>query len=333
MFPKRHKQIIALALVFVLTLFDSAPLGAWGFYSHRKINEMAVYALPPELFGFYKRNIQFIIDQSVAPDKRRYGVKGEAPRHFIDIDHYCKETPCDPFEIVPKRWNDAVEKFSEDTLQEYGILPWHISSMTHWLTNAFEEKNTDNILRLSAELGHYVGDAHVPLHTTENYNGQMTGQRGIHGFWETRLPELFDHNYDYLVDEAKYIDSPLSQAWSSIKESHVALDSVLTIEAQLNDEFSSDQKYTYEERGRSLSKVYSEEYSRTYHEMLDGQVERRLRAAIHTIASLWLTAWVDAGQPDMSDIEDEQASEELLEEISRETKRKEIEEKIREHGE
>jgi hypothetical protein len=331
MFLKKHRKLTASWLILILLSFDFGPASAWGFYSHRKINEMAVYALPKDLFGFYKKNIQFIIDQSVAPDKRRYGVKGEAPRHFIDIDHYCHDEACDPFEVVPVRWNDAVEKFSEDTLQEYGILPWHINSMTHWLTKAFKEKDIDNILRLSAELGHYVGDAHVPLHTTENYNGQMSGQRGIHGFWETRLPELYDDHYDYFVEDAAYVESPLNFAWKAVRESHTALDSVLTFEEQLNDRFSSDQKYSYEERGRSVVKVYSQEYSRTYHQMLDGQVERRLRGAIHSIASLWYTAWVNAGQPDLTDIEKEQPSEELLQELEKETKKKELEEKVRDH--
>lgn len=121
------------------------------------------------------------------PDKRRYAVEGEAQRHYIDIDHYA-HGGTDPFETMPRKWNDAVAKFSEDTLQAYGIVPWHIEVMFGRLVSAFQRGDVDRILRNSSEIGHYVGDAHVPLHTTENYNGQLTNQHGIHAFWENRMP-------------------------------------------------------------------------------------------------------------------------------------------------
>lgn len=89
---------------------------------------------------------------------------------------------------MPRKWNDAVEKYSEDTLLAYGIVTWHIQTVYNRLVKAFENHDVDCILKNSADLGHYVSDAHVPLHTTENYNGQLTGQKGIHAFWESRLP-------------------------------------------------------------------------------------------------------------------------------------------------
>lgn len=147
---------------------------------------------------------------------------------------------------------DAVAKYTEDTLQTYGIVPWHINTMMYRLTDAFKTKNVERILYLSAGLGHYVGDAHVPLHTTENYNGQLTGQRGIHGFWESRIPELVADNYDYFVGRATYLNSPLEVAWETVKESQAAVDSVLNFERILNDQFSSDQKYVYQNRGASV---------------------------------------------------------------------------------
>ena len=170
----------------------------WGFYGHKRINRMAVFTLPPDLFSLYKTNIEFITDHAVDPDKRRYAAKGEAERHYIDIDHYAHKGE-DPFEVMPERWADAVKKFGEDTLHAYGIVPWHLEVMIGRLTKAFKDGNLDRILNLSADLGHYIGDAHVPLHTTENYNGQMTNQKGIHGFWESRIPELNAEDYDYLL--------------------------------------------------------------------------------------------------------------------------------------
>jgi hypothetical protein len=220
----------------------------------------------------------------------------------------------DPFEVMPKKWFDAVDKFSEDTLQAYGIVPWHVNVMVIRLTKAFEAKDYDQILRLSADLGHYIGDSHVPLHTTENYNGQLTGQRGIHGFWESRIPELKAKDYDYFVGRATYVDNILEDEWETVKQSFAAKDSVLDIERKLNAEFPTDQKYTFENRGSVLMKTYSEEYSSTYNDMLNGMIERRLTKSIITVGSYWYTAWVNAGQPNLNDLLEKQPSEQITKE-------------------
>ena len=137
----------------------------WGFFGHKRINRIAVFTLPPEMFGFYKEHIEFLTEHAVDPDKRRYAVEGEAQCHYIDLDHYYKSGE-NPFINVPRKWKDAVEKYSEDTLQAYGIVPWHIQIMKNKLQYAFENKNVDLILKYSADIGHYIADAHVPLHTT-----------------------------------------------------------------------------------------------------------------------------------------------------------------------
>lgn len=274
---------------------------------------MAVFTLPPEMIKFYKKNIEYITEHAVDPDKRRYAVEGEAPRHYIDIDHYVHDGG-DPFEVVPRKWNEAVEKFTEDTLQAYGIVPWHVNLMMIKLTKAFEAKDVDRILKLSADIGHYIGDSHVPLHTTENYNGQLTGQRGIHGFWESRLPELKSKDYDYFVGRAEYVENILDDEWETVKQSFAAKDSVLEFERILNNKFPQDQKYAYENRGRTLVKTYSEDYSNKYHEMLDGMVERRLTRSIIKVGSYWYTAWVNAGQPNLEELLDKKPSQELLDE-------------------
>lgn len=260
---------------------------------------MAVFTLPPEMIGFYKRNIDYIEAHSVDPDKRRNATQDEAPRHYIDIDRYGDH----PFDSIPMHWNDAVKKFGEDTLKAHGIVPWHIQVMLQRLTNAFKNKNVGLIMHYSADLGHYVADAHVPLHCTKNYNGQLTNQVGIHGFWESRVPELFGGEYDYMVGRCHYIEKPLEETWDFVKASYAAHDSVLDFERKLNAEFPSDQKYTFENRGSTTVKAYSKEYSAAYDKMLDGQVERRMRQAIIEVGSFWYTAWVNAGSPDLTDFD------------------------------
>ncbi|MDW8346884.1 MAG: zinc dependent phospholipase C family protein [Bacteroidia bacterium] len=271
---------------------------SWGFWAHQRINRLAVFTLPSEMIPFYKAHIEFITEHATDPDSRRYAVNYEAPRHFIDIDHYGKY----PFLNVPRRWEDAKALYTEDTLLTYGIVPWHIQVSLSQLTKAFEQKDLEKILKYSAELGHYVGDAHVPLHTTENYNGQLTGQKGIHGFWESRLPELFGEKYNFFVGKAYFIQNPLEEAWNTVLESHAALDSVLSFERELTKIFPPDKKYSFENRNGILVKVYSEAFSREYHNRLNGQVERRMRKAILRIGSFWRTAWERAGKPDLTEL-------------------------------
>ena len=286
----RNLKIIVFFLFLSSILLASIP---WGFYAHKRVNRYAVFTLPEELVGFYKKHIDHLTEHAVDADKRRYAIKEEAPRHYIDIDHYGEN----PFQKMPRKWTDAVEKFSEDTLLAYGIVPWHIQTVYNRLVKAFEEKNIDYILKNSADLEHYVSDAHVPLHTTENYNGQLTNQKGIHAFWESRLPELFADDYDYLVGTAEYQYSVLDVAWKAVESSFNSLDSVLLFEKELSLEFEQDKQYSYEKRGTKTIKVKSADYSLAYHTKLDGMVERRLRLSIIAIGNLWYSAWVDAGQP------------------------------------
>ncbi|MBN8702630.1 MAG: S1/P1 Nuclease [Bacteroidetes bacterium] len=290
------KKTVVLSFLFILfTILDSPKISSWGFYGHKKINNMAVFTLPPAMIGFYKKHIDFITEHAVDADSRRSIDEQEAPRHFIDIDRYGDH----PFDSIPMLWEKAVVKYSEDSLKAHGIVPWHIQVMLGRLTFAFKENNINKILRYSADIGHYVADAHVPLHTTKNYNGQLTNQKGIHGFWESRIPELKGNEYDYFVGRAKYIDKSQYTAWQIVRASFAAKDSVLNFEASLNSRFDSDKKYSYETRGAKNVKVYSIEYANEYDRMLNGMVERRMREAILMVGSYWYTAWVNAGQPDL----------------------------------
>ena len=212
-------------ITFVLILWASLAYSDWGFHAHRLINEYAIYTLPPKLFNFFRPNMDFVVDRAVAPDQRRYIDVREAPRHYIDMELYEHDT-------LPKYFGDAQTLLGDSTLKKRGILPWHINANYNWLVRAFEEKNSDAILRLSADLGHYVADAHVPLHTTHNYNGQFTGQKGIHGLWESRLPELHSWEYDYIFRKARYVQDVQALAWDVVNESHSLVLEVLEKEKE-----------------------------------------------------------------------------------------------------
>jgi hypothetical protein len=365
-------------LLGVLCLCASKPIiqPKWGFFGHRRINQLAVYALPRDLIGFYKPQLEYISAHAVDPDKRRYAVKLEGPRHFIDLDQYGTS----PFEDLPRNWAKAMLKYSqfswissggdtiilhrsgakhwlvgkelaskntmlpfdtlplirfftqhclanygddgwvlpfdslalqlnwpllggrlyiEEHLSQHGILPFQLCKMQEALAAAFKRHDQVAILRLSAEMGHYLGDAHVPLHTTRNYNGQLSNQVGIHAFWESRIPELFaDERYDFWVGTAQYLPDPETFFWKTVLESHQLVDSVLHIEKRLSKTFPTAQQYAWEEKGGQSIRTQSRHYAAAYEKALDGMVETQMQKAIRALASAWYTAWVDAGKPD-----------------------------------
>ncbi len=267
----------------------------WGFYAHQQINRLAVFTLPAEMMPFFKRHIQYLTDNAVNPDKRRYAVADEAPKHFIDIDAYADTSAA----TLPRFYKTAADLYGADSLARHGIVPWQIQLIKYQLTEAFKQRDTRRILRVAADMGHYIADANVPLHTTRNYNGQFSGQEGIHGFWESRLPELYSTNYDFFTGPAIYVESPQKAAWRAVFNAHAALDSVLLFEKELTATLGETRKFGFEERNGITVKMISSEFSHKYHDALRGQVERQMRASVQMVGNFWYTCWVDAGQPDL----------------------------------
>ncbi|MBK8611292.1 MAG: S1/P1 Nuclease [Chitinophagaceae bacterium] len=275
------------------------PVYCWGFYAHQKINYYAVFLLPPEMMVLFKPNIGFLSEHAIDPDKRRYAVPDEGPRHYIDIDHYGEY----PYTGLPRKWTEAVSRFGEDSLKQHGIVPWHVQAMQRRLTDAFKAKNFSLIMTCAAEIGHYISDAHVPLHASSNHNGQLTNQKGIHGFWESRVPELLaEKQFDFFIGKAEYIQNPGDFIWKRVLESARAADTVLRYERELTGAFNDDQKYSFENRNGKTIRQYSSAFTIAYNNKLDGMIERRMRQSIYAIASFWYSAWVNAGQPDLKDL-------------------------------
>jgi len=300
------RATLLLLLCFLLTITAVTYVYSWGFWGHKRINRVAVFTLPPQMLSLFKANIEYVTDHSVDPDKRRYSNAEEAPRHYIDLDRYGSY----PFDSLPRRWDDAVARYGEDSLKKHGIVVWHVPLMLYRLTEAFRSKDKSRILHYAADIGHYIADAHVPLHCTHNYNGQLTNQTGIHGFWESRVPELFGDNYDFFVGKAEYIEHPSEFMWNVVLKSSSEVDSVLLFERELTEQFGSDRKYAFEQRGDATIRTYSKDFSAAYQEKLNDMQERKMRAAIVAVGSFWYTAWVNAGKPDLGELKDGPVSEE-----------------------
>jgi hypothetical protein len=195
--------------------------------------------------------------------------------------------------------------YIHDAFSGHGIVPYHLLAMQRRLTNAFKENNLDQVLRFSAEFGHYIADACVPLHTTSNYNGQLSNQVGIHAFWESRIPELFAvEEFDMIVGSADYIDDPVDYYWDLVFDSHKEVGRVLDLERELSQTYPSDQQFCFEDRLNANIKTQCAEYAKAYHLAMDKMVENRFRVAVKAVGDAWYTAWIDAGQPKVPSLKD-----------------------------
>jgi hypothetical protein len=285
------------SLVFVSLLLTTPNAFSWGFYAHKKINRMAVYGVPAPLSAFYKRNIEYITKHATDPDNLKFIDSTEAVHHYINVDHY----GIAGFENLPKYWKDAVKKYTQDTLNKYGTLPWQISLWEYKLTEAFKKKDLAAILKASAFIGHYIADAHVPLHTAANFNGQETNQVGVHALWESAIPEAFGDTYAHINGGAIYLKDPSAKIWSIIEHSYSLAPTVLSVEKEVSNHFTKSEKYL-PAKGDSHKVRYTPAYIAAYNKALNGMVEKQLRSSAIDVASFWYTAWVNAGEPNLSQL-------------------------------
>jgi hypothetical protein len=352
----------------------------WGFFGHKRINRLAVFTLHPDMMPLFKNSIEYLSEHAVDADKRRYAIKEEGIRHFIDLDiwqqpessplprdypgalglygdfvtvdsnlgllgprmrdqqnkrnqfvrSWTRDTIIEwsklrefiQFKVLPRvdsdeSWKlkgseineslgislaiDSLEYKWVDTFSQHGILPYHLEHHFYQLVEAFKTVDHKMILRHAADIGHYIGDAHVPLHTSSNYNGQKTNQLGLHAFWESRIPELFaDETYDYFVGKADYIPDIKPFIWDIVIESHKLVDSTLAMERKVSNQIPRDMQYCFDTREGIPVRLPCRAYALAYSQEMQGMVERRMREAIKAVGSVWYTAWIVAGQPKLS---------------------------------
>jgi len=280
-------RIAACGLGAVLTaLAFPVPLGAWGGDGHRLVNSRAVEALPAELRALFEPNVAYLAEHSVDPDLwRRAGLEGEEPNHFLDMDAFGGP----PFDIP----DDEAEHLARHgaAARERGRVPWRSAEEQRALVEAFRSRDVPAVLRHAAVLGHYVADAHQPLHAALNYDGQLSDQRGVHSRWESRVVTRF-----------------LKQLEPRVRPSpqEPALDARALVLQALRESFgetagllASDIESVH---GPDLAATAQDDryddlyYSRLY--AAEGnRLVRRLTAAAERLAALWYGAWVEAGRP------------------------------------
>ena len=271
----------------VLVLLVPAPTFAWGFEAHKFIADRMIDLLPPELKPLFVARRPFIIERAIDPDLWRNVWEEEAPNHFLDIDHEAFGPY--PFAGLPRDYADAVQKFGRDFVHQQGLLPWRTSEFFGRLLREFESlKRTpppgyavDNIVFYAAALAHYVSDGHVPLHAVINYNGQLTGQDGVHSRWEG---ELFERNRTAL----KIAPAPLTP----VTVPRDAMFDILLASNRLAANVLDSDRTAADGR-----EFYDDAYFDAFGKRTVSTLERRLNDSISAVASFIVGAWEMAGKP------------------------------------
>jgi len=276
----------AAALVVVVVAFPQ-PTTAWGFEAHKFIVDRMIELLPPDLKPLFVARRAFIVERAIDPDLWRNVWEDEAPNHFLDIDHEAFGPY--PFLGLPRDYADAVQKFGRNFVHQQGLLPWRTSEFFGRLLREFESlKRTpppgyaaDNIVLYAAVLAHYVSDGHVPLHAVVNYNGQLTGQDGVHSRWEG---ELFERNRSSLKiapPPLKPVTVPRDAMFDVLLASNRLAENVLAVDRQAAEgrEFYDDAYFDALAKGTLTT------------------LERRLNDSISAVASFIVGAWETAGKP------------------------------------
>jgi predicted AlkP superfamily phosphohydrolase/phosphomutase len=285
----RLPSAFRLCLVLAMALAP-APVRAWGFDAHRAINARAVETLPPGLKPLFSANLDYVSEHAVDPDLWRTDFnEAEDPNHFLDMDAFGKAPP---FPEIPRSEQEHLRRHGAKAAEK-GRVPWRVGERYRLLVDAFRARDSRRALEVAATLGHYVADAHVPLHAVVNYDGKETGQAGVHGRWESGLVERFERQILPRVSPAPRpaAGDPVAVTFDALMESFVEAPRVL--ESDRAAAGPGDLATTPEDDR------YDEGYYSRLAEREADRVAARLTRAIERLGGLWRQAWEEAGRPAM----------------------------------
>jgi hypothetical protein len=281
----------ATVLSLLTILLAPRAARAWGVTGHRYINRLAVAALPSELQPFYLVNREWITQHSVDPDDWRNLDRTEGPNHFIDMDTW----GMDVANNYPQDYWTACGLYGKTEVDKNGIVPWRIGQYYGKLVRAFKARNARDIVETSAWLGHYAADIHVPFHAVANYDGQLTGQKGIHARFESVMVEKQIKFEDLKTRPARRITQPVPTAFEWARESMKLSQPVLAADKEAVTKDAAYGDIYYMDFGAKARPI----------------AIRHLEEGAQDLASLWYSAWLEAGKPALPNANDVHAGEAL----------------------
>lgn len=276
---------LAIPATLLLALLGAPrPAAAWGLEVHKFIMGRAILLLPAEIRPFFQKYDTTLVEHAIDPDTwRTVGWVEEPPRHFVDMDAYGPY----PFKELPRAYDEAVKRYGASFVEKNGTLPWRAEEMYKKLAEAFTQTTPyarDNIKLFASVLTHYESDAHQPFHAALNYDGQLTGQWGIHSRFET---ELFER-YRSRVQFNPQLPAPVTDSREFIFDA-------LTHSFPLVQQILAADKAAVQGR-----EVYDDAYFEALFVKVKPILEKRISDAIAGSAALITAAWLEAGRPTLS---------------------------------
>jgi len=275
----RTRLVAALTIAALVMTPGSAS--AWGIEVHKFIMSRAISLLPREIRPYFEKYQSSIVEHAGDPDLwRNVGWLEESPRHFVDMDAYGPY----PFKEFPHDYDEAVRRYGLDFVQKNGTLPWRAEEMYRKLVEAFAQKaaySRENVRLFSSVVAHYTADAHQPFHAALNYDGQLTGQWGIHSRFETELFERYRSKLHLISGARSAIPNPREFIIRALTDSFALVQPIL----------DADKAAV---AGREF---YDDGYFDRFFAATRPTLEKRLSDSITAVASMISAAWVEAGQP------------------------------------
>jgi hypothetical protein len=271
-------QILSQALSLLLLLL-ALPLSAWGDKGHRVVATLALQSLPGGPRTWFAGREAEVCDHASDPDHWKQDRK-EGPRHFLDMEPYG-----DP-DHLPRTLEEARARVGGG-YDRLGVVPWIIQERWRDLVLAFRAGSPAQVAMATAILGHYIADAHVPLHTTLNHDGQHTDQRGVHSRWESGLVGRYIRVEDLTVAHPQPDSAFLQRPWDWLVAAHALVPQLLA------DDREADRTTPQNHRGRQRTQAY-------WAMFWDSQgpvVQQQLQLAGQHLGDAILNAWIAAGQP------------------------------------
>jgi hypothetical protein len=262
-------------------LLVSVILMSWGKVGHEKINRNSSLSFGQEMIQFNAWT-NILADHASDADYRKNSDPDESPKHYIDIDSYYGFIVTGR---IPQTW-DSILVYGNSFVFSNGILPWATVTTVDTLRACFQRNDWEKAVLVASDLGHYVGDGHMPLHITENYDGQLSGNSGIHSRYESSMIGNFQDMITYEGDSVEYISNVNQYVFDYIYHNYTYVDSVLEADT-----------YAKQEAGGSTD---SWTYKQALWNKTKGFTIPLFKHASHALAELIYTAWVQAGSPAIS---------------------------------
>jgi hypothetical protein len=265
------------AIALLVAAIGSSEAWAWGSTAHRIINQHAVDHLPT-LMSQLALQQSFLAAHASDADKRKSSDTAESPKHFLDLESY------PDFQHLTPDLAALISRYGWVTVRSNGILTWATTWALDSLTSQFQRGDWSRAYQTAADLGHYVADAHQPLHCTVNYDGAQTGNTGIHSRYESDMINLYPDSLTVTGETVYYIDDPYTFVFQYVLRSNAFVDSILQADN------AAKTASGWNGSGVAPALYYAVLWQKTAR-FTKGLVQE----ATETLASLWYTAWVNAG--------------------------------------